>query len=418
MRIGIVGAGTAGLATAWLLSGSHEIVLMEERDTPGGDARTISAHTGGDTCPVDLGVHGVSDQFPLWSRLMRSAGFGPDDLLPVPASRTLLHHDQERPYLVSPHTPQADRDREVILGPPWEALKSLSLEATRWEDEELHGEMTVEEAANWPQPHEALREEVMHALPASVFGCTTHDVAHLSARGVGGFFAAPQPSILEAAPAQHLRGGTQRLALALVDQLRTTEVRLRARLHRLERHGDRFTMIETSGHTHVVDAVIFAIPAYAAAAALQSLGGSTRLRTVLGAFTYQTIDYAAHLDPFGMPEDRKHWSTTNVTVHNGWSETTTWYGPGHDTDVFVSQFTHRRSRPDRQIARTSFRTPLPTPAAHCARRRLEQCQGEGGLYFAGAYTRTLNSQESAVASAVDLARRLTHANDRMGQLTN
>ncbi|MGC5341888.1 FAD-dependent oxidoreductase [Streptomyces sp. DT24] len=417
MRIGIAGAGTAGLTTAWLLSGSHEIVLLEERGTPGGDARTVSVGTGAGTVRPDLGVHEVSDQFPLWSRLMRAAGLGPDDLLSVPASRTLRHSGDARPYLVSPHTVREDRHREVILGPAWEALHRLFLEASRWEEEDLDGEITVEEAADWPTLPGALRDDVIHALPASVFGCGIREVPGLAARGVGGFFARPEPSTSEAAPTQNVRGGTQRLALALIDQLRITEVHLRARLHRLDRDGDRFTMTETSGRTHSVDAVVFATPAHAAAAALRSLGGSSRLRAILDSFTYQELVYAAHLDPFGMPQERRHWSTTNVTVHDGWSETTTWYGPGHGADVFVSQITHRGPQPGREVARTSFRTPLPTPAAHRARRRLTQCQGEGGLYFVGAYTRALGSQEAAVASALDVARRLARPGPRLRQLT-
>ncbi|MFF5563785.1 FAD-dependent oxidoreductase [Streptomyces sp. NPDC012623] len=417
MRIGIVGAGTAGLTTAWLLSGSHQIVLLEERGSPGGNARTVSARTAAGTCCPDLGVHEVSDRFPLWSRLLRAAGFGPDDLLPVPASRTLRHGDGARPYLVGPHTVREDRHREVILGPAWEALNHLFREASRWEDEDLDGEVTVEEAADWPALPGALRNDVIHALPASVFGCGTHDVAGLAARGAGGFFAGPPASTSEAALTQNVRGGAQQLALALVDQLRTTEVHLRAQLRRLRRDGDRFTLVETSGRTHSVDAVVFATPADAAALALRSLGGCGRLRAILDSFTYQELVYAAHLDPFGMPRDRRHWSTTNVTVHDGWSETTTWYGPGHDTDMFVSQITHRGARPGRQVAQTSFRTPLPTPAAHRARRRLRQCQGEGGLYFAGAYTGALDSQEAAVASALDVARRLTRTGPRLEQLT-
>ncbi|MFC9856312.1 MULTISPECIES: FAD-dependent oxidoreductase [unclassified Streptomyces] len=417
MRIGIVGAGMAGLTTAWLLSGSHKIVLLEERGSPGGNARSVSARTGTGAFCLDLGVHEVSDQFPLWSNLVRAAGFGPEDLLSVPASRTLRHADHVRPYLVSPHTAQEDRHREVILGPAWEALKRLFCEASRWEDEDLDGEVTVEEAGHWPTLPGALQNDVIHALPASVFGCGTRDVAGLAARGVGGVFANPEPSASEAAPMQNLRGGTQELALALVDQLRTTEFYLGAQLRWLERDGDRFTMIETSGRTHSVDTVVFATPARAAAAALQSLGGCSGLRAILESFTYQELVYAAHLDPFGMPQDRRHWSTTNVTVHDGWSETTTWYGPGHGADMFVSQITHRGAQPDRQVAQTSFCTPLPTPAAHRARGRLEQHQGEGGLHFTGAYTRALDTQEAAVASALDVARRLAGPGpSRLGQL--
>lgn len=416
MRIGIAGAGTAGLATAWLLDPCHETVVLEGRGDLGGNARTVQVRVGDRALCLDLGVHEVSDQFPLWSRLVRSVGLGPDPLLSVPASRTLQHPGGGRPYLVGPHTPDADRDREVVLGPAWEALGRLGREASRWEEEDLDGDVTVAEAGDWSTLAAGMENDVVHALPASVFGCGTHDVAELAARGVGGFFAAPQPSTSEAAPMQSLKGGTQELARALAGRLSVAEVHLRTPLHRLEAHGDRFAMVEASGRRHLVDAVVLAVPAYAAAAALQSLAGCSGLRAALGAFTYQELVYAAHLDPFGMPEDRRHWSTTNVTVHDGWSESTTWYGPGHHAEVFVSQVTHRGT-PRHEVARAAFHAPLPTPAAHRARRRLAE-RREEGLYFAGAYTRALDSQEDAVASAVDVAQALAPASPRLAQLTN
>ncbi|MFF5438903.1 FAD-dependent oxidoreductase [Streptomyces achromogenes] len=415
MRIGVAGAGTAGLVTAWLLDPCHEILLLEKRGDLGGNARTVRVGAGDRAQYVDLGVHEVSDQFALWARLVRSVGLGQDSLLSVPASRTLRHTDGARPYLVGPHTPEADRGREVILGPAWDALGCLGREASRWEEEGLGEEVTVAQASDWTTLNAEMKHDVVHALPASVFGCGIHDVAHLAARGVGGFFAAAQPSAQEAASMHSLRGGTQELARALAGQLNTAEVRLRAPLHRLESHSDRFAMVEADGRRHLVDAVVLAVPPYAATAALQSLAGCTRLRSALDAFTYQELVYAAHLDPFGMPENRRHWSTTNVTVHDGWSETTLWYGPGHDADVFVSQITHRGT-PRRQVARAAFRAPLPTPAAHWARRRLTEHSKEG-LYFAGAYTRTLDSQEDAVASAVDVASDLAPESPRLAQLT-
>ncbi|MEE1928829.1 FAD-dependent oxidoreductase [Streptomyces sp. TRM 70351] len=415
MRVGIAGAGTAGLTTAWLLDPCHETVVLEGRGDVGGNARTVQVRAGGSTHCLDLGVREVSDQFSLWSRLVRSAGLGPDPLVSVPASLTLRRSDESRPYLVGPHTPDADRDREAVLGPAWEALGRLGREASRWEEEDLDGKVTVAEAGDWTTPITDVENDVVHALPASVFGCGVEDVAGLSARGVGGFFAAPQPSTSEAPVMQSLRGGTQELARALTGQLDAAEVHLRAPLHRLETDGDRFAMIESSGRRHLVDAVVLAVPPYAAAAALQSLAGCAGLRAALDAFTYQELVYAAHLDPFGMPEDRKHWSTTNVTVHDGWSETTTWYGPGHHAEVFVSQITHRGT-PRRQVARASFRTLLPTPAADRARRRLARHREEG-LHFAGAYTRSLDSQEDAVVSAVDVARELAPASPRLAQLT-
>ena len=40
-RIAVIGAGIAGLATAWLLSRRHEVVLLEANDYLGGHTNTV-----------------------------------------------------------------------------------------------------------------------------------------------------------------------------------------------------------------------------------------------------------------------------------------------------------------------------------------------------------------------------------------
>lgn len=56
MRIAVVGSGVAGLTAASLLSGRHDVVLLEKADRPGGHARTVDAKaSNGAAVPVDTG---------------------------------------------------------------------------------------------------------------------------------------------------------------------------------------------------------------------------------------------------------------------------------------------------------------------------------------------------------------------------
>jgi len=41
MRIGVIGAGAAGLTTAWLLNDHHDVTLFEKQNRLGGHAHTI-----------------------------------------------------------------------------------------------------------------------------------------------------------------------------------------------------------------------------------------------------------------------------------------------------------------------------------------------------------------------------------------
>lgn len=55
MRIGIVGAGIAGLTAAWRLSAAHDVQLFEREARPGGHAHTHDVRIAGRTLAVDTG---------------------------------------------------------------------------------------------------------------------------------------------------------------------------------------------------------------------------------------------------------------------------------------------------------------------------------------------------------------------------
>src|SRR5436190_18159986 len=72
MRIGIVGAGGAGLVAAWLLEGEHDVTLYERQPQLGGHALTVPVQIGGATAYMDAGFEFLSDgMFPTFARLLR-----------------------------------------------------------------------------------------------------------------------------------------------------------------------------------------------------------------------------------------------------------------------------------------------------------------------------------------------------------
>ncbi|MCA0188900.1 MAG: FAD-dependent oxidoreductase, partial [Proteobacteria bacterium] len=54
-RIAVIGSGIAGLASAWLLSRDHEVVLFEAGDYLGGHTHTVDVQVDGRQFPVDTG---------------------------------------------------------------------------------------------------------------------------------------------------------------------------------------------------------------------------------------------------------------------------------------------------------------------------------------------------------------------------
>jgi predicted NAD/FAD-binding protein len=61
-RIAVIGAGIAGLASAYLLSREHQVTLFEEASYPGGHTNTVDVTLNGATHPVDTGFLVFNDR--------------------------------------------------------------------------------------------------------------------------------------------------------------------------------------------------------------------------------------------------------------------------------------------------------------------------------------------------------------------
>ncbi|GAA4673859.1 hypothetical protein GCM10023347_30040 [Streptomyces chumphonensis] len=415
MRIGIAGGGLAGLTLAWLLDGHHDIVLLEARPRLGGNAESLSVRSGGRTCAVDLGVRETAPgAFPVWRHVAAELGFSADDLVTSRATRTLLRSGEAAPVWVSPAGPVPGARPVTGHGRARWALDHFAAEAARWQAEEMSWDVTLDEAAQqWPAPVRA-QEDLLFALPASLHGCGIEEARGLSARAAGAPFAHAERA--ETPETTSLRDGAAALPTALAEATPGATLRVGTPLRAVSAHGAGFRLIDAVGGVHTVDAVVLALPADRAREALVPLTDTEDVRGTLGAIPYRTLTYALHDDPFGMPDDRAAWSTTNTSVHEGWSETTTWYGPSLGTDLFVSQLTHRLHRPRRELARAAYRTALPTPGATRARHRLAAGGGRARLFFAGHCTTPIDTQEAAMASAVTVAARLAPEADRLRRL--
>ncbi len=72
MRVAIIGAGAAGLTTAWLLDGYHAVAVFERQNILGGHATTIWVDDDGVPVPIEAGFEFFSERmFPTFFRLLR-----------------------------------------------------------------------------------------------------------------------------------------------------------------------------------------------------------------------------------------------------------------------------------------------------------------------------------------------------------
>ncbi|WP_310739613.1 NAD(P)-binding protein [Streptomyces murinus] len=400
VRVGIAGGGIAGLTLAWLLGESHEVLLLEERPRLGGNAESVQTTVRGGTCVVDLGVRETPvESSPLWRHMAASVGIPAGDLVETTSSRVVFRERERSALWVSAAAP-TDTVRPVTAGgPAYRAMARFAEESARWEAEGMSWDLTLDEVLNsWSLPSSSV-EHLLCALPASLHGCTLDEVRSLSARAVGATLTPP-----DAVPrTTYLRFGATSLVHGLAAGSPSVRIRLGTGLLAVRQAGTGFELVDGAGAVHPVDAVALALPADRALTALSGLAGTSAWQAALNSVAYRKVTYVLHRDPYGMPEDRHLWSAGNTTVDEHRSQTTTWYGPSLGVDLFVSQVDHRSGRPREELARSSFRTTLPTPAACRARQRLGEIEAGQRLLFLGHCTTPVETQEAAMRSALAVA---------------
>lgn len=414
MRVGIVGAGLSGLSLAWLLADSCDVLVLEAADRVGGAMRSVRVSVGEAEATLDLGAQDISpDLFPLHRRLLTLLGFTRDQFVDLPASLTVLKAGHDEPLLVSPHGPEpAAWPRQLRTGAGWQALELLLQRAAEWEKEDASWERPLSDLVEPLPVSPQIKHDLLYARSAFLFCCGIEQAMNLSARAALAFYvsAAGEPSW------QQLSTGLESVAWALAAQSPAATIRTAAGVRHLRRTAEGYELLDASGGRHVVDEVVLAVPPWEAAKILEPLAGTAELRETLAAFEPVDTVYALHLDPAYLPGDRRHWSTSTYEVHDGWSESSDWFGPARGVDVFKSQLTHRDRLPRQVLAQAGFRHFVITPAVVRAQRRLAELQGQQNLSFAGQYTTWVSSQESAVRSAVEVARRLAPGRGRLSRL--
>ncbi|MEE1928883.1 NAD(P)-binding protein [Streptomyces sp. TRM 70351] len=415
VRVGIAGGGVAGLTLAWLLDESHEVLLLEERPRLGGNAESVQTTAHGGTCVIDLGVRETPVEVsPIWRHIAASVGVPAEDLVPATASRVVFRKHERSPLWVSAAEP-TDTVRPVTTGgPAYRAMVRFAEESAWWETEGMSWDVTIDDVLNaWSLPSSSV-EHLLCALPASLHGCTLDEVRTLSARAVGAAFTPP-----DTVPrTTYLRSGATSLVQGLAAGSRSARLRTGTGLRAVYQAGEGFELVDAAGAVHPVDAVALALPADHALAALSGLAATGAWQAALSSIEYRDVTYVLHRDPYGMPEDRRVWSAGNTTVDEDRSETTTWYGPSLGVDLFVSQVGHRSGQPREEIARSSFRATLPTPAACRARQRLAEIEAGQRLLFLGHCTTPVETQEAAMASALAVAHHLAPRGSRPRRLRN
>lgn len=419
MRIAVIGAGTAGLTAAWLLTPDHDVTVHEGAPRPGGAVRTHTVDTERGPVPLDLGAQHLSPvDFTAHRALRRLVGVGEDDETTVPLTMTVTAAGAPAPLLVTPDSARdAEAGRTPVTGPAWEQIAAFL--ATTARPGPVGPGASVAEAAASAGVGDDVLDRILLPWLASYSGCRAADAAAMPARYATAWaLRTPAARPEDAALWTNLTGGlhtlTDRLADALGDRLRLSDP-----VTAVGAGGPGgsapLTVRTAAGTAHEYDRVIVATPAKEAARILAPDPVLAERAVLLRRLPYEPVTVALHRDPRYMPARRCHWSAVNIHAHDGRGEATFWFGAAGAPDVFKSWITHREL-PDDVLRVERFDHLVLTAEAEATRRRLHGLRLSPHLRLAGSYLYDIDSQESAVRSALDAVEEIDASGSRPARL--
>ena len=266
--VAIIGAGMAGISVAWLLDGQRDVVLLESRDSIGGNVRSLDVDLDGHQFAVDLGAQFFHPgPYPVYTALLESLDlFPPDVAAPppsaaFPASITIEKPGEATPRFVSPIIP-------TRLWPISEAWNLPGLQAfltafNAAKAREQNDESWLLTLGDW-LPTLGLSQEQWEGIilpwAASLFSGDIEQARGMSARAAMLFAAKALPENLTEQVVDHvLRNGLIEPMRRMLDQCSTVEVITNAAVSSVSRGGGRrFTVHCADGQSFAVDDVVFA----------------------------------------------------------------------------------------------------------------------------------------------------------------
>jgi predicted NAD/FAD-binding protein len=393
LKIAVVGAGISGMSAAWLLNQGHDVTLYEAQPRLGGHSHTVDAPAARGAIPVDTGFIVYNElNYPnltaLFSHLkvptkVSNMGFAvslDDGRVEYGGDNLLTLFSQFR-NLVSPRFWAMLRDLlRFYREAPGHAC-ALDAEATSLGDylkaqgygrafQDDH--LIPQAAAIWSASARDIRD-----YPAAAFirFCENHGLLKILDR-----------------PVWRTVDGGSRAYVKLLTASLAGRIRQGAPVVGVARTGEGVMVRDASGAVERYDQVVMATHADQGLALLDA--PTARERGVLGAFGYTRNIAVLHSDAALMPRRRGAWSAWNYIGRGDQAGdqhlcVTYWMNRLQDlpreTPLFVTLNPVIEPDPAKIIRTEIYEHPRFDAAAMRAQNELWSLQGEGGLWWCGAY---------------------------------
>ncbi|WP_018138376.1 MULTISPECIES: NAD(P)/FAD-dependent oxidoreductase [unclassified Thioalkalivibrio] len=391
-RIAVIGGGIAGLASGWILQSRHQVRLFEAAPELGGHAHTIEVSDPEGPTHLDTGFVVYNERnYPLLTRLFRD--------LSVPTQPTEMSFSCSR----HPHGVEyAGSDlntlfaqRRNLLSPRFLRMGADILRFNRLGHRLFErGETPQGTLGHFLSRHrfgQGFIEDYLLPMAAAIWSAPPESIREFPSASFLRFFRNHGLLDLRDRPQwRTVRGGSREYVQRLAARLEPRSV-IHEAVRAVIPEGGQWRVL-TAERSEGFDQVVFACHANDA----RRLLGRTMpaLDGLLADCRFQENRAIVHTDATLMPRSRRVWSSWNYL-----SGRTTQPGERVSVSYWMNRLHNLERRRDYVISLNPWREPHPTAVlgehlwehpvmdapAETARQRLMDCQGQDGLYFAGAW---------------------------------
>ncbi len=409
MKIAIVGGGAAGLTAAWLLEGTHDVVLYEKQSRLGGHAETI-IH---DEMIVETGFEFFSSElFPTFINLLK--------LLHVPINQfsctyTLYCTNNDDCMMLPPfhdgiidYKDFSPSNLAVLIEFKQFVAKGKSIV------KDCKTDITIEDYVNSLEVSESFKNDFLYPFLSSGWGVPFDIFKKLAAYDILSWYIKMKPARFFEMPLYEVVGGNKVYVDALTNDLKNTIVHKSTLVHILKQN-DCYLIFDNRGNHEIFDHLIIATNGHDAAQLLVNIEEAESVRTHLAQLEYWDAMIAVHSDESYLPSDKAFWATVNIDNDGVQSAMTIYKRWRSKVPVFRSWITPSRqdTLPKNLIEIRYYKHALVTPSYFAIQHYLKEVQGRHNLWLAGVYMHDIDSHESAIMSAVSIAERLAPISKRL-----
>lgn len=412
MRIAVIGSGISGNSAAWALCNTHDVVLYEKRDRPGGHSATADIDYDGTPMSVDTGFIVYNElNYPNFTALLDHLGVATE----ISDMSFAMSADMGKLEWSGDSLNTVFAQRKNILSPRFVMMLRdmfrfnkqavVDLKAGKLAGQSLGGYLERERYS------QGFINDYLLAMGAAIWSTPINEMRAYPAESFISFFDNHRLLSFDRQDWRTVSGGSRSYVEKLVAPL-GGNIRLGCPVAEIRRDNGKVHVKDTSGNTDTFDHVILASHTDQSLAMLAD--ASARERQIIGNIRYRPNEVYLHRDEALMPKRKKVWSSWNYMSDREAGQTrdvtvSYWMNRLQNLDrsrpVFVTLNPFQAPHPDKTFAKYVYDHPQFDAKALAAKRQLEDIQGVNNTWFCGAWSGH-GFHEDGLASGLKVAKAL------------